>query len=73
MKLITEPRLGQTYIIIPTNPMVRHSTSNRFIPLEGVTAIYDEYLHSRFQEGAIQLFEEKDKEMESTTKIKGSK
>lgn len=61
MKLITEPRYGVRYRIIPTSEFVKQSGVNRFLPLEGVDAIYDEQYHSRFLEGAILPYTEEEK------------
>lgn len=65
MKIISDPRLGEKYKVVPTSETVKQSKVSRFLPKEGVDAIYDEFYHSRYSEGAIQLFEiEKEKEGE---------
>ena len=68
MKLVTEPRYGEKYRIIPTSDFVKQSGVSRFLPKEGVEAIYDEQYHSRFLEGAILPYIEVEKPTKKVSK-----
>lgn len=64
MKIISDPRLGEKYKVVPTSEMVKQSKANRFLPKAGIEAVYDESYHSRYLEGAVMLFEIEEKEGE---------
>lgn len=70
MQLITEPRLGQKYLIVPTSEFIKQSGVDRFLPKEGIEAPYDEFYHSRFLEGAILPYAQTPKTVKKVTDTK---
>ena len=65
MKIVVkDPRFGEKYKVVPTSEMVKQWGVSRFLPKEGIEAVHNEFYHSRYLEGAIQLYEVKEIEVQ---------